>query len=103
MLDAFPSHFARLPSLAPSSSQARSCSRSRAVARRPLASLVRTPGGGCVATDAAGESTAFDRVVFACDAETVLKSLANPTWCALRCLACCLARGIRVYVIMIMK
>lgn len=34
-----------------------------------------------VATDASGASTAFDEVVFACDAETVLKTLDNPTWC----------------------
>ncbi|PNW72005.1 hypothetical protein CHLRE_16g686400v5 [Chlamydomonas reinhardtii] len=47
---------------------------------RPLAKLVRTPGGGAVATDAAGATAAFDSVVFACDAETVLKTLQNPTW-----------------------
>ncbi len=33
-----------------------------------------------VATDSSGASAAFDEVVFACDAETVLKTLDNPTW-----------------------
>ncbi|EFJ42401.1 hypothetical protein VOLCADRAFT_107244 [Volvox carteri f. nagariensis] len=67
---------------------------------RPLAKLVRQyapPSGGSgsaaiLATDAAGVSAAFDEVVFACDAETVLRTMANPTWLERR-----LLRNVRYY------
>ncbi|GLC40783.1 hypothetical protein PLESTB_000023200 [Pleodorina starrii] len=59
---------------------------------RPLAKLRRTPGGGVIATDAAGVTASFDEVVFACDAEAVLKTLENPTWLERR-----LLRNVRYY------
>ncbi|KAG2501770.1 hypothetical protein HYH03_000270 [Edaphochlamys debaryana] len=46
----------------------------------PLAKLHRHSDGTATATDAAGASATFDEVVFACDAETVLKTMDNPTW-----------------------
>ncbi|GLI68131.1 hypothetical protein VaNZ11_012449 [Volvox africanus] len=64
---------------------------------RPLAKLRRQPrsNGSCgviVATDASGASEVFDEAVFACDAETVLRTMENPTWLERR-----LLRNVRYY------
>ncbi|GIL79652.1 hypothetical protein Vretimale_12249 [Volvox reticuliferus] len=64
---------------------------------RPLDKLRRQPrsngnSGVVVATDASGVSEVFDEVVFACDAETVLRTMENPTWLERR-----LLRNVRYY------
>eukprot|EP00798_Chlamydomonas_sp_ICE-L_P016265 gene16265-22444_t len=46
---------------------------------RPLKKLHRHKEG-VTATDTHGVVEAFDEVVYACDAETVLKTMDNPTW-----------------------
>ncbi|PNH12817.1 hypothetical protein TSOC_000181 [Tetrabaena socialis] len=59
---------------------------------RPLARLRRLPGGGVMATDTAGVTASFDEVVYGCDAETVLRTMENPTWLERR-----LLRNVRYY------
>ncbi|KAG1652888.1 hypothetical protein FOA52_008851 [Chlamydomonas sp. UWO 241] len=64
---------------------------------RPLARVVRGGGGGdggggekvgtIVAEDAHGCAETFDEIVFACDAETVLKVLKQPSWLEKRLLS----------------
>ena len=53
----------------------------------PLRSITRIPGGKgegeghrILAEDGQGKVEGFDEVVFACDAEAVLKILNAPTW-----------------------
>jgi predicted NAD/FAD-binding protein len=50
---------------------------------RPVSTIERRPGspeGEVVATDASGKTVRFDKVIFACDAETALRLLKDPTY-----------------------
>lgn len=50
---------------------------------------MRLPSGRIAAEDAAGSVEEFDELVYACDAETALKTNAKPTWWVLRSWFCC--------------
>jgi len=47
---------------------------------RPVKRVVRQSGGRIAVEDEAGVVEEFDELVYGCDAETVLKTLAKPTW-----------------------
>lgn len=54
---------------------------------RPLKRALRQKGGSILAEDGLGNVEEFDELVYACDAETVLKTMANPTWLERRLLS----------------
>lgn len=49
---------------------------------------MRLSSGRIAAEDAAGNVEEFDELVYACDAETALKTNAKPTWWVLSIYAC---------------